>query len=181
MLSHNLITCNVGQLNAQSAFVFMNCPKKRLIVIEECLITPLNVNDFKMMMEGAEHCTVNVKGKPPTSMDWSTPLIITGNVIPWLSWCNSENEALSNRSYIYQFNKPIDEARVNKWLEKYQHVTHNHQIILSPLHLHLYYKKLQYELETEEWHNYLKRVTEEWLEQITQVDMEFKMNSLFSL
>jgi hypothetical protein len=56
----------------------VNC---RIILNEECIIAPMQTEEYKQIMSGAD-CMVNVKGKPARHLT-CTPIIFTTNTLPW--------------------------------------------------------------------------------------------------
>ena len=80
------------------AFLWHDCVDTAIIFIEEPYITPAEVEQFKLVFEGAE-THVHVKNKGDALLQ-STPVIVTCNNLPW-RWVMGEEAALRARMKIY--------------------------------------------------------------------------------
>lgn len=88
----------IGNRGSNSDFVYMELPNKRLCVIDECIMNPVNLEDLKLLL-GGEKMKVNVKFQGMTEVE-RIPCIITGNRDPWcLDY--SQREPLMNRCVYY--------------------------------------------------------------------------------
>jgi Parvovirus non-structural protein NS1 len=92
---------------ASYAFLWQDCVDTAVIFIEEPYITPAEVEQFKLVFEGAE-THVHVKNKGDALLQ-PTPVIVTCNNLPW-RWVMGEESALRARMRIYH-------CREMKWLK----------------------------------------------------------------
>lgn len=102
----------IGNRGSNSDFVYMECINQRMIAVDECVMNPQNLEDFKLLM-GGEPLKANVKGKGYETVE-RTPVILTGNKEPW---CldNTQREPFLNRMYYWNVTK-CDELADKKFL-----------------------------------------------------------------
>lgn len=72
----------IGNRGANSEFIYMECLNKRMIAIDECIMNPSNLEDFKLLTAG-ENLKSNVKQQGYEDVV-RTPCIMTGNKKPWI-------------------------------------------------------------------------------------------------
>lgn len=88
----------IGNRGSNSQFVYQDCPNKRLIVIDECVMTREQLEDMKLLL-GGEDLKADVKGKMHTTVG-RTPVIMTGNKDLWVL-DQSQRDPLLNRMVYY--------------------------------------------------------------------------------
>nr|QKE55000.1 MAG: nonstructural protein [Parvoviridae sp.] len=104
----------VGKLGNRAAngdFVFQDCPNKRLISIDECVLAREQMEDMKLLL-GGEEFRVNVKYQGLTPV-LKTPVIITGNYDPW-HLEHLAKEPLLARCFYYQVREIPELANVKR-------------------------------------------------------------------
>lgn len=100
-------TGDMGNRGSGGDFVFMECINKRLIVIDECIMDPKNLEDMKKLL-GGEEMLVQVKFQGHGKLS-RTPCIITGNKPPWVLDVACK-EPLQNRMFYYE-TRAIDDLK----------------------------------------------------------------------
>jgi GTPase SAR1 family protein len=88
--------CEFGSMMKSDTFAFQDCVDRQVVVNEEMLIDPKNVDRFKQLAEGSD-VKVDVQMKEPVIVR-RTPIIVCYNTILW-NWCPTEKKALMNRMY----------------------------------------------------------------------------------
>ena len=89
-----------GEITNSGNFMYQNCIDKEIIVWEQPLIGNAELEKFKLVSEGSA-TEVAIKFRAPEKLN-RTPLLITTNHHIW-RYCSSEEEALRNRCYVYNF------------------------------------------------------------------------------
>ena len=104
--------------NKNSSFPFDNCVNKRLILWEEPLVVPENIEDVKLLM-GGEELRADIKFDSMMNVG-RTPLIITTNN-KLSKYMNEAQDALSKRMFEFWFSKALDSTLFpihgNDWQE----------------------------------------------------------------
>lgn len=88
----------IGNRGANSEFVYMDLPNKRVVAIDECIMSRENLEDLKLLL-GGQPLKVNVKNQGPVDVH-KTPCLLAGNKPPWLL-DHGQKEPLLNRMYYY--------------------------------------------------------------------------------
>lgn len=84
----------VGYASKNPSFMWQDCVDKRVIMMEECMVTPDLKETFKVLAGGQE-ATVDIKNKPPAKVQ-RTPMLIASNN-PLHKYFPSEKQAIQNR------------------------------------------------------------------------------------
>lgn len=92
----------IGNKGANSDFVYQECVNKRAIIIDECVMNPVNLEELKKLT-GGEEMKVNVKQEEYATIV-RTPVIMTGNKEPW---CldSTQEDPFRNRMVYYEVTK----------------------------------------------------------------------------
>ena len=99
--------CEFGLMTKSDTFAFQDCIDRQVVVNEEMLVDPKNVDRFKQLAEGSD-VKVDVKMKEPVIVR-RTPIIVCSNTNPW-HWVPAEKSALLNRMYLFRL-KPFDDLK----------------------------------------------------------------------
>lgn len=105
-----------GEVVNGGNFMFQDTVGKQMIVWEEPLIPSDKADECKLLMEGSTH-KVNIKNKGH-EMVGRIPVMITTNKNIW-HYCSNEIDAFKNRSYIYRFDKSIDNSKLLQYAQDY--------------------------------------------------------------
>lgn len=90
----------VGQIGnrTENNFMWQDCVNCCLICIDECIMDPAHLEDLKMVL-GGEKVSVSVKFQGNSSLN-RTPVILTGNKVPW-AFDQTAKAALLSRMFYY--------------------------------------------------------------------------------
>ena len=134
-----------------------------------------------MLMEGSPNLTVNVKNRDNCKMGVQTPVITSGNRLPWEMWCAGEGGAFMNRSFVFKFGYPIAPGALKNIMYEEEESVYREKIIMNPLIYVAYYCKLKYDWSDDDLEVYMEKVsgmieTEETLEWVGSMGPETYVN-----
>lgn len=95
-------------------FVFMDFPNKRLLIFDECILDPSNMEDMKLIL-GGEKFKTNVKYSSVHIDVDRTPVMMTGNKDPWIL-AHQAKEAFLNRMFYHKTKAIPQLAQIEKQL-----------------------------------------------------------------
>lgn len=95
ILSSNLASGAFHGMHSRSQFWLQDLPGKDIYIGEELILDQFNVDYFKLLLEGSNRISVDVKHKPSVPLP-KKPLLVTGNAYIW-EYVSRHESAFRNR------------------------------------------------------------------------------------